>query len=200
MGKGGEHGLRCSQFITLPLASVNDRAPKCTYLCIGPCTFLYILCGANASENGSSRGEADLGGKPRPRGADRRRRRTRLIIPAETSRNPDFWLLVAEEDGRVLTVGGDRAPAVFSGEGEAELFLHLEVGGDGRRIIRTSPRELASLLCGPSFAGARRVALDPSPEMLAGELPVSLISVGKHRFLERFAERDLRGTRMTVAP
>lgn len=122
-----------------------------------------------------------------------------MIIPAETSINPDSWLLVAEEDGRVLTVGDDRAPAVFSGEGEAELFLHLEAGGDGRRIVHASPRELALLLCGPSLAGARRVALDPSPEMLADDLLVRLISVGKHRFLERFAERDLRGSRTTVA-
>lgn len=56
-----------------------------------------------------------------------------MAIPVETSRMPHFSLLVAEGDGRVLTVGNDKAPAVFSGEGEAELFLHLAAGGVGWR-------------------------------------------------------------------
>ena len=121
-----------------------------------------------------------------------------MTIPTKTPRTPDFWLLVAEEDGRVLTVGVDRAPAVFSGEGETELFLHLAAGGAGR-IRRTSPRELASVLCGPSCAVATRIALDPSPEMLADDFLVQLVSMVKDRFLERFAKRDLRGSGVPVA-
>lgn len=122
-----------------------------------------------------------------------------LMSPTETSCAPDFWVLVAEEDGRVLTVGEDAAPAVFSGEGEAELFLHLAAGGDDLKIRRTSPRELAPLLCGPSCAGATRVALDPSPGMLADESLVGLVSVGKERFLERFAGCDRRGAGLPAA-
>ena len=122
-----------------------------------------------------------------------------MTIMTETPRAPDFWLLVAEEDGRVLTVGEDAAPAIFSGEGEAELFMHLGAGGGRRRIRKTSPRELAALLCGPSCAGATRVALDPSPEMLAGECLVELVSVGKGRFLEQFAKLGPRGSETPVA-
>lgn len=112
----------------------------------------------------------------------------------ETSSTPRFSLIVAEGDGRVLTVGDDAAPAVFSGEGEAELFLRLAVEGDEWRVRRASPGELALLLRGPSCAGAKRVALDPSPEMFADKLLVDLVSVGKNRFLERFARRDRRGS------
>lgn len=122
-----------------------------------------------------------------------------MTTTTETPRTPDFWLLVAEEDGRVLTVVGDRALAVFSGEVEAELFLHFASGRAGRRIIPTSPRELASLLRGPSCAGATRVALDPSPEMLADESLVGLVSVRKERFLERFAGHDRRGSGLPAA-
>lgn len=114
-----------------------------------------------------------------------------MASPTDSSLTPRFSLLVAEGDGRVLTVGDDAAPAVFSGEGEAELFLLHFAAGRGRwRIRRTSPRELASLLRGPFCAGAKRIALDPSPEMLADDLLVELVSVDKDRFLERFARRD----------
>ena len=122
-----------------------------------------------------------------------------MTITTETPRTPDFWLLVAEEDGRVLTVGEDAAPAVFSGEGEAKLFVHLAAGDDVWTVRRTSLEGLASLLRGSSCAGATRVALDPSPEMLADESLVQLVSMGKDRFLERFAKRDRRGSGVSVA-
>ncbi|MDP9474686.1 MAG: hypothetical protein M3R38_03155 [Actinomycetota bacterium] len=122
-----------------------------------------------------------------------------MAITADTSRTPHFWLLVAEEDGRVLTVGDDAAAAVFSGEGEAELSLHLAAGGGVWRVRRTSLGELASLLRGPSCSGAKSVALDPPPEMFADELLVGLISVGKERFLGRFAGRDGRGSEVPAA-
>ena len=122
-----------------------------------------------------------------------------MYSPTQTPRTPDFWLLVAEEDGRVLTVGDDRAPAVFSGEGEAELSLHLAAGEGVWRVRQTSLEELASLLRGPSCSRAKSVALDTSPEMFADELLVGLVSVGKERFLERFAKRDRRGSGVSVA-
>ncbi len=118
-----------------------------------------------------------------------------MTITTETPRTPDFWLLVTEKDGRVLTVGDDAALAVFSSEGEAELFLHLAAGGGGRRIIRTSPRTLTPLLRGPSCSGVMRVALDPSPEMLANDLLVGLVSVRKERFTGR--DRRVSGTPVT---
>ena len=119
-----------------------------------------------------------------------------MAIPVETSRTPHFSLLVAEGDGRVLTIGADAAPAVFSGEGEAELLLNLTARGGGWKVRRTSLRELASLLRGPSCAGAKSVALDPSPEMFADDLLVDLVSVDKDRFLGRLAERHRCSTQL----
>ena len=114
-----------------------------------------------------------------------------MMTPTVTSRTPHFWLILAEEDGRVLTVGGDAAPAIFSNEGEAGLFLqHLAAGGDGWKAWQTSPEELALLLCDPC-AGAKRIALDPLPEMFADPLLVDLVSVDKDRFLDRYLEGDI---------
>ena len=99
------------------------------------------------------------------------------------------WWLVAK-DGRLpahtLTVdcGDGRALAVFSGEGEADMFVWL--GGafeDGWRARETSTGELVSILCGPC-AGARSVALDPSPGM-AEAGTIGLVILGRERFLDR---------------
>jgi hypothetical protein len=119
-----------------------------------------------------------------------------MASQTKTSYPPDFWLVVAERDGRVFTVGDDAAPAIFSGEGEAEMFRYLGVGEDGWLVRRTSPAELVSLLEGPC-AGAEKVALDPSPEMFVERL-VGLVSTGKVRFLERFVKQD-RGPGLPAA-
>jgi hypothetical protein len=97
-----------------------------------------------------------------------------------------FWLVVRHEDRRmeVLMVGcsGEQALPVFSGDGEAEMFVWLEGAfEDGWRVRETSAGELVSILYGPC-AGAGRVALDPSPEMF-GINAVSLVSVTRERFL-----------------
>jgi hypothetical protein len=99
------------------------------------------------------------------------------------------WWLVAK-DGHLckdfLTVdcGGGRALPVFSGEGEAEMFVWL--GGafqDGWRVRETSTGELVSMLCGPC-ARVRNVALDPSPGMAKAEM-IGLVIVARKRFLDR---------------
>lgn len=99
------------------------------------------------------------------------------------------WWLVAK-DGHLckdlLTVncGGGRALPVFSGEGEAEMFVWL--GGafqDGWRVRETSTGELVSILCGPC-AGVRSVALDPSPDMAKAEM-IGLVIIARERFLAR---------------
>ena len=99
------------------------------------------------------------------------------------------WWLVAK-DGRLpahtLTVdcGDGRALAVFSGEGEAEMFVWL--GGafeDGWRARETSTGELVSMLCGP-HSGVGSVALDPSPGM-AEAGTIGLVIVGREWFLDR---------------
>ncbi len=94
------------------------------------------------------------------------------------AKDGDFgaWKLVADCDG-------EKALPVFSGEGEAEMFVWL--GGafeDGWRVRQTPAGELVSILCGPC-AGAGRVALDPSPGMAAEE--IRLLSVSRKRFVSR---------------
>lgn len=81
----------------------------------------------------------------------------------------------------------DASPAIFSGKGEAELFLRLGMVEDGWRIERTTSGDLASLLDG-RCAEARSILLDPSPEMFA-ECMTALVRMGKDRFVERLLER-----------
>lgn len=111
----------------------------------------------------------------------------------------EFWLIVAEDDGRVLTVDGDGSPAIFSGEGEAELFQYLlGAGEDGWLVRRTSPGELISVLyC--HCADAKKVALDPAPEMLSARL-VGLVCMSKVRFVAQIVERVLERGRLLGSP
>lgn len=109
---------------------------------------------------------------------------------------PDFSLIVAKEDGRVFTVDGATL-AVFSGEGEAELFLYLAVGKEGWKVRQTSSGELISMLDGPC-ASAERVALDPSPEMFAERL-MGLVCMGKERFVERIVSGGCGAERLAFS-
>ena len=100
------------------------------------------------------------------------------------------WWLVARNDGpsKVLTLdGGDTLP-VFSGEGEAGLFLWLrEAHEHGWEAHESSAEELAFVLSGPcSHAGL--VALDPTIEIFDGENAGSL---GREDFLEWIVSRSL---------
>jgi hypothetical protein len=95
-------------------------------------------------------------------------------------------LVVRHEDRRmeVLMVGcsGEQAMPVFSGDGEAEMFVWLEGAFEHDwRVRETSAGELVSILYGPC-AGVGRVALDPSPEMVCINA-VSLVSMTRERFL-----------------
>jgi hypothetical protein len=76
---------------------------------------------------------------------------------------------------------GEQALPVFSGEGEAEMFVWLGgVVGDDWRVRETSGGELVSILYGPC-AGVGRIALDPLPEMTAET--IRLISLSRERFV-----------------
>jgi hypothetical protein len=90
---------------------------------------------------------------------------------------------------------GGEALAVFGHEQEAEMYLGLWAPGDGWRAREVGAGELASLLRGPSWPGARRVALDPLPGALAGALAGAagfdlLLLAGMDR--DRFAQRLAR--------
>jgi len=82
---------------------------------------------------------------------------------------------------------GGEALAVFGHEQEAEMYLGLWAPGGGWRAREIGAGELASLLRGPSWPGARGVALDPLPGTLAGAAAFDLPLVGMDR--DRFAQR-----------
>jgi hypothetical protein len=97
-----------------------------------------------------------------------------------------FWLVVRYEDRQMevlmVACSGEQALPVFSGEGEAEMFVWFEGAFEhGWRVRETTAGELVSILYGPC-AGVGRIALDPSPEMV-GINAVSLVSVTRERFL-----------------
>ncbi len=106
----------------------------------------------------------------------------------ERSEPPREPLLVDDGGGR-----GGEALAVFGHEEEAEMFLGLWAPGDGWRAREIGAGELASLLRGPSWPGARRVALDPLPGALAEAAGFNLLLVGMDR--DRFAQRLARDAR-----
>jgi hypothetical protein len=102
------------------------------------------------------------------------------------------WWLVARNDGGPLEVftldDGDTLP-VFSGEGEAELFLWLrEEREHGWGVHQSFAEELVFVLSGPcSRVGL--VALDPSIEIFeeqAAESP----GLGRDEFLEWVVSRS----------
>jgi hypothetical protein len=108
---------------------------------------------------------------------------------AGRSEPPREPLLVDGGGGR----GGD-ALAVFGHEEEAEMYLGLWApGDDGWRAREIGAGELASLLRGPSWPGARRVALDPLPGALSGAAVFDLLLAGMDR--DRFAQRLARDAR-----
>ena len=105
---------------------------------------------------------------------------------SEPPREP---LLVDDEGGGGR---GGEALAVFGHEEEAEMYLGLWAPGDGWRAREIGTGELASVLRGPSWPGARRVALDPLPGALAEATGFNLL-VGMDR--DRFAQRLARVAR-----
>ena len=108
-------------------------------------------------------------------------------------------MVTREVEGRreVLTVVGNHgeALAVFSDEGEAEMFVWVGGAfGDGWRPTESRAGEVLSVLHGPC-AGTRTVALDPSPGM---STPETLAPVCLDR--ERFARCLSDGGRPRLCP
>jgi len=103
-----------------------------------------------------------------------------------------WWLVARNGDGasEVFTLDGGGTLPVFSGEGEAELFLWLrEAREHGWGVHESSAEELALVLSGPR-SGVGLVALDPSAEMFDGRVsqPSGLSREG---FLEWIVSRSL---------
>ena len=103
-----------------------------------------------------------------------------------------WWLVARNDEGPmdVLTLDDGKTLPVFSGEGEAELFLWLR--GKYQRgwgVHRSSAEELAFVLSSPlSHAGL--VVLDPSAEIFEGR-DTEPPGLGREEFLEWIVSRDL---------
>jgi hypothetical protein len=96
-----------------------------------------------------------------------------------------FWLVVRHETRQMevlmVSCSGEQALPVFSGEGEAEMFVWLRGAfEDDWRVRETSAGELVSILYGPC-ASVGSVTLDPSPEMAAET--IRQVSVRRERFV-----------------
>jgi hypothetical protein len=99
-----------------------------------------------------------------------------------------YWLITRNENGRLkfLTLsltGGEEVLPIFSSDQEAEVFLSLgQVGVDCWQARQSTVGELISDLY-RSCADVKRVALDPSPEMLV-ERMVGLVSLSREHFAD----------------
>ena len=92
------------------------------------------------------------------------------------------------------TDGTQETLPVFSSEEEAEIFLRFGGVTGGWRVRESSAEELVSVLYGPC-AGVKKVALDPSPEMV-NEGTVGLVSLLRESFLGLIMVRRGRPLRL----
>jgi hypothetical protein len=96
-----------------------------------------------------------------------------------------YWLIAENRNNRieVLTIRTDEQETlpVFSSEEEAEIFLRFGGVTGGWRARESGVGELVSVLSG-SCAGVKKVALDPSSEMLV-DWTVGLVSLLRESFM-----------------
>jgi hypothetical protein len=119
-------------------------------------------------------------------------RRTAEHTPRQPPDPVSYWLIAEKRNNRleVLTIRTDEDQEtlpVFSSEEEAELFLRFGGVAGGWRARGSSAGELVSVLSGPC-AGVKKVALDPSPEMVV-EGTVSLVSLLRESFMNLIMAR-----------
>ena len=113
-------------------------------------------------------------------------RRTVEHTPRQPPDPVSYWLIAETRNDRieVLTIRTDdeqETLPVFSSEEEAEIFLRFGGVPGGWRARESGARELVSVLFGPC-AGVKKVALDPSPEMVV-EGTIGLVSLVRESFM-----------------
>ena len=128
-----------------------------------------------------------------------RLRRTAERTPRQPSDPVSYWLVAAKRNSRkeVLTVRTDdeqETLLLFSSEEEAEIFLRFGGVPGGWRARESGAGELVSVLSGPC-AGVKKVALDPSPEMVV-EGTVVLVSLLRESFMNLIVTRRDRHPRL----
>jgi hypothetical protein len=127
------------------------------------------------------------------------RRRTAERASTQSPGLVSYWLIAKYQDStiEVLTIrtdGKQETLPVFSSEEEAEISLRFGGVDGGWRVRESSVGELVSVLCGPC-AGVKKVALDPSPEMLV-EGTVGLVSLLRESFVNLVMARRSRPLRL----
>ncbi|HSK82109.1 MAG TPA: hypothetical protein VK902_01710 [Rubrobacter sp.] len=104
-----------------------------------------------------------------------------------------YWLIARTGSGgtQILTIGGDTARvstlALFGSEEGAIEFCRRHTKGSGWEARPLGIRELLSVLCGPC-AEVGRVALDPSPEIMA-QGAIDLVSLPREGFVDSLLGR-----------
>ena len=119
-------------------------------------------------------------------------RRTAEHTPRQPPDPVSYWLIAEKRNNRieVLTIRTDdeqETLPVFSSEEEAEIILRFGGVTGGWRARESSAGELVSVLSGPC-AGLKKVALDPSPEMVV-EGTVGLVSLLRESFMNLIMAR-----------
>ena len=126
------------------------------------------------------RSTEDKSGKNQPR-------RTAEHSPRQPPDPIYYWLIAERQNDRIeaLTIRSDdeqETLPVFSSGEEAQIFLRFVGATGGWRPKGSGAWELISLLSGPC-AGVKKVALDPSPEMVVEET-VGLVSLLRESFVD----------------
>ncbi len=119
-------------------------------------------------------------------------RRTAEHTPRQPPDPVSYWLIAEKRNNRIeaLTIRTDdeqETLPVFSSGEEAEIILRFGGVTGGWRARESSAGELVSVLSGPC-AGVKKVALDPSPEMVV-EGTVGLVSLLRESFIGQIMAR-----------
>ncbi len=119
-------------------------------------------------------------------------RRTAEHTPRQPPDPVSYWLIAEKRNNSIeaLTTHTDdeqETLPVFSSEEEAEIILRFGGVPGGWRARESSVGELVSVLSGPC-AGVKKVALDPSPEMVV-EGTVGLVSLLRESFMNLIMAR-----------
>src|ERR671917_2273591 len=118
--------------------------------------------------------------------------RTAEHTPRQPPDSVSYWLISEKRNNmiEVLTIRTDdeqKTLPVFSSEEEAEMFLRFGGVPGGWRARESGAGELIWVLSSPC-AGVKKVALDPSPEMVV-EGTVGLVSLLRESFMGQIMAR-----------
>jgi hypothetical protein len=107
--------------------------------------------------------------------------------PRRLSGPVSYWLIAEKRSNgtealTIRTGDGQETLPVFSSGEEAGIFLQFGGVTGGRRARESGAGELVSMLSGPC-AGVKKVALDPSPEMVV-EGSLGLVSLPRESFVD----------------